>query len=440
MKRQKGISWLYNELPGLISAGVFTHETAQKVRDYYGEVNSKSRMQIALAIFGVIGAVCVGLGVILLFAYNWDDFSRFQRTMLAFVPLILSSILMAWSVFKKKDSLAIREGFSVFNMLSVGGAIALISQIYHLPGDIDSFLLTWMLLSIPLVYLMAASLPAVLYLVGITTWSAMAQISGGHALLFWPLVALVFPHYLKHLKKDPYASRPVWLSAAICLCFSVAIGTTLEKVLPGLWIVVYSAFYAVLYMASKFWFDDAPAAWQRPFRNYGLLGTTILSYIFTYEWVWEHIGWRYYRIGGRFHEFAGFADYIVAAVLVVVAIGMLVHMVRERRWFESSFGAMPIIAILSYCISGLGDNTFFAIWIFNLYVLFLGIICVLSGLKERHLGVTNGGILIMGVIIFTRFVDSSLGIIERGIIFIIIGVCFILANIYLGKRMAKEVA
>jgi len=440
MKKNNSITWLYREIPELVRKGIFSNETAEKIRAHYGEVSPKNRMQMALTIFGVAGAVCMGLGILLLFAYNWDDLSRFQRTSLAFVPLILSNIFMAWAIFSKKESVAIREGLSVFNMLSIGGAIALISQIYHLPGDIDSFLLTWMLLSVPLVYIVSASLPAVLYLIGITTWAAMSQISGGHALLFWPLLALIFPHYLKHIKADPYASRPVWLSSALCLCLSVAIGISLEKVIPGLWIVVYSSFYCILFFVGKFWFDDAPATWQRPFRNYGVLGTTILSYIFTYEWVWKSIGWNYYRIGGRFHEYAGFVDYIVAAVLVVIAVSLMVKMAKEKRLLEMSFGIMPILAIISYSLSGFGGNELIAVWIFNLYVLYLGIICVLSGLKDKNLGVTNAGILIMGTIIFTRFVDASLGIVERGVIFIVIGACFIFANVALSKRINKEVS
>lgn len=439
MKQNKAIAWLYSELPELIRSGIFSNETAEKIREYYGEVNTKSRMQIALAIFGVVGAGCMGLGVMLLFAYNWDYLSRLQRTSLAFAPLILSNILMAWAIFSKKESAAVREGFSVFNMLSIGGAIALISQIYHLPGDIDSFLLVWMLLSVPLVYIMSASLPAVLYLFGITTWASMSQISGGHALYFWPLIALIFPYYWKHLSTDPYGSKSVWLSSALCLCLSVAIGISLEKVLPGLWIVVYSAFYSILFLVSKFWFDDVPSTWQRPFRNCGVLGITILSYLFTYKWVWKSVGWYYYRIGGKFHAYAGFADYIIASILVVMAIGLLVKMAKEKRLFEMSFGFMPVLAILSYSFSGFGGNVFFAVWIFNLYVLYLGIICVLYGLKEKKLGVTNAGILIMGIIIFTRFVDGSLGIIERGLIFIVIGACFIGVNMVLSKRIKSEV-
>lgn len=438
MKKLKCIAWLYQELPRLIENGVLSQESAQKLQDYYGEVNPRSKMQLALTIFAVVGAACIGLGIILLFAYNWDHLSKGGRTVLALAPLVISNLLCIWAVFKDKTSASIREGLSVFNMLSVGAAISLISQIYHMPGDIDSLLLVWMLLSMPLMYLMSSSLVAILYMAGITTWAAMSQIAGGHALLFWPLVACVFPLYLKHLSKDRYSSISAWLSTAICICFSVAIGISLEKVLPGLWVVVYSAFYVVLYLIAKLWFAEAPSFWQNPFRNFGLWGVTILSYIFTFEWVWDSIGWGYYRCGrSPFNEVAGVADYIIATILVVTAIILLVRCLKEKGCFEISLGVMPLLGILSYLLCGFGGNEFIGVWIFNLYVLYLGIINIVTGVKERNLLMTNAGTLILSVLIFTRFLDSSLGIIERGIVFIFIGTCFILSNVYLSKRMTS---
>jgi len=53
----------------------------------------------------------------------------------------------------------------------VGAAIALVSQTYNISGDRADFILTWMLLIVPLVYLMAATIPAVIYVAGISTWS-----------------------------------------------------------------------------------------------------------------------------------------------------------------------------------------------------------------------------------------------------------------------------
>ena len=35
---KKGLSWLYGELPGLVSEGILTEEGAGRIRERYGEV------------------------------------------------------------------------------------------------------------------------------------------------------------------------------------------------------------------------------------------------------------------------------------------------------------------------------------------------------------------------------------------------------------------
>jgi len=222
------------------------------------------------------------------------------------------------------------------------------------------------------------------------------------------------------------------------LCFTVSIGVSLEKILPGLWIIIYSCFYAILYLTGKLWFDDVETAWQKPFRNYGILGTTILSYLLTFEWVWKDIGCEFYRTGGKFHVEAAFMDYFILAALVVPAIALFVRAFREKRYLQCAFACMPILSILCYSFSSFGANPFVPVWIYNVYVLALGIICVVIGMRDKKLGLTNVGIFIMGIIIFTRFVDASLGIIVRGLVFIAIGICFILVNTILSKKFKVE--
>src|SRR3990172_1474913 len=80
-----GIKWLYQELPELITKGILTKEIADKMRQYYGEVKSISKTTVMLIILGTIGALLIGLGIILLLAHNWEQFSRFTRAVLSLV-------------------------------------------------------------------------------------------------------------------------------------------------------------------------------------------------------------------------------------------------------------------------------------------------------------------------------------------------------------------
>lgn len=439
MKNKKAIKWFMSELPLLVRQKVITQEAAESIDNYYGSMKQEGGLKIALGIFSVIGASCVGLGLILIFAYNWDNLTKIQRLILAFLPLVISLIFLTRAYFRNEQSMAVREGLSVFNVLSVGGCISLISQTYHLPGDIDSFLLIWSLLCVPLVYVMLSNVTAVLYLISITSWATMSQIAGGHALLFWPLAAIIAPYFLSLLRKNSYSSTAVWMSYAMCLCFSVSVGISLEKTLPGLWIIVYSSFYAILYLVGKLYFQHGTSAWQRPFQNIGSLGLLILSYMFTFKWVWRSIGWHYFRVFGRYHADAGLADYIITVFLVILAVSLLVRVFRKRNLLDLSFGIMPILAVICYSTVSAYNNFEMAMWVYSFYVLYLGVVSVVRGVKVNHSGVMNGGIFLLSVILYTRFVDASLGIIERAVLFIAIGICFILSNVFFSKRMIKEV-
>src|SRR5574341_805611 len=237
MKNSKHIQWLYRELPALMNDGVITAETADKLHAYYGDIKDGSKSRIALIIFGVLGALLVGSGIILLLAHNWDGLSRATRTVLSFAPLLIGQLMAGWTLVGKNESVAWREGTATFLMIAIGASISLIGQTYHLSGDTGKFLLAWMLLSVPLAYLLRATAPAILYLWGITAWAGVRQYEAGHALFFWPLAALVIPHFWQAAKENRYGIRAIILGWGISLSLCVATGIVLEGALPGLWIV-----------------------------------------------------------------------------------------------------------------------------------------------------------------------------------------------------------
>ncbi|MBD3630844.1 DUF2157 domain-containing protein [Cyclobacterium sp.] len=132
---------LVKGIPKLVKAGVISQETTGKIRDYYGEKGGQSNHHL-FVVFGIIGAPLVGLGIILLLAHNWDEFSRTAKTCLAFLPLLIGQVLCGFVLIKKQESVAWRESSTAFLFLAVGASISLVSQIYHMPGDLGLFLLT----------------------------------------------------------------------------------------------------------------------------------------------------------------------------------------------------------------------------------------------------------------------------------------------------------
>jgi len=438
MKNSKHLQWFYRELPTLMSAGIVSAETADQLRNYYGEIKEGNKSRIALIIFGVLGALLIGSGIILLLAHNWDELSRAARTVLSLIPLLIGQLLAGWTILRKRESIAWRESTATFVMLAIGASISLIGQTYHISGDFGKFLLTWMLLSIPLVYLLRATTPALLYLWGITTWAGIRQDEAEHALFFWPLAALIAPHFLQAVKENRYNIRAIILAWGISLSLCFATGIVLEGALPGLWIIVYSGLFAVLFLAGSAYFGEAPTLWQRPFHTVGACGISVLAFMLTYEWPWREIGWKYFRTSPEFHFNAALFDYVLTSTLFISTLYFLFRKTRAQQTATRLFGAMPIVSLIGYLFVASGAGIGLTLALFNLYLFACGLVVTINGIQSGHLGTVNAGMIILAALIVARFFDSELGFVVRGLAFILVGIGFLFTNWMIIRKSNKN--
>ena len=434
--KKKCLFWLRSELPVLVSAGVLSQDGADRLRDHYGLSESEEQRNIGLVICALLGASLVGLGVILLFAHNWENLSRPIRTVLAFTPLVMGQVLTSWTLVHRSDSVPWREGSTVFLMAGIGSAIALIGQTYHIPGDLGAFLLTWMLLSIPLVYLVNASAPAAFYWIGITSWTGYVQDEGGHALLFYPLAALLLPHLWMAIKEDRYGHRAVLLKWVFSLGLCVATGLVLEKSMPGIWVVVYSGLFATLYLLGKKFFQTAPTLWQQPLQIVGGMGVVVLSLLLTLDGPWMDVGWRHFRQGASYHEWAAVVDYLLAVALVSATGVLLAWFFREKRYDTFPIGLAGFFGFVGYVLVSLGAPEEVGMGLFNLYLFAVGSITLAVGIGRSNLTTTNAGLLMLATLIVARFFDWNLSFTVRGIAFIAIGIGFLAVNFLVRRKEA----
>ena len=431
---KKTIRWLYGELPELVAQGVLTPDSADALRNHYGSAERPSGRRIALILCSILGASLIGLGIILLLGHNWDDLSRQVRAVISFTPLVAAQLLAAYVIWRRGESVPWREGTATFLMLSMAAAIALVGQTYHISGDPGAFVLSWMLPSVPIVYLLGASLPALIYLVGITSWAGIAQGDGGHALLFWPMLAVVVPHIVQAFRRDRHGVRSTVLCWGLCLCLCVATGVTLEKVWPGLWIIVYAGLFASMYLAGSLWQDDSLSDWQRPLQVVGAVGAVVLALMLTYDWPWDDIGWGYYRHGWRHHEWAAVADYVLAVGLLASTVSLLAIFMRRGERGKLFIGVAPALAAIGYTVSAFTADETVAMTLFNLYLLVLGVGTIATGIRSERLSLVNAGMAVVAGLILARFFDSDMPFLLRGIAFIILGTGFLVTNLVLLRR------
>ncbi len=434
MSRKQNIRWLLSELPGLVSKGILPADSADRLRLHYGEAGAQASRRLAIVLFSVIGAVLVGGGIVLLLAHNWDQFSRAMRAMLAYLPMVLGQLAVAWTLSRKNAGVGVREATGAFLTLTVGACVAIVSQLYHISDDFGAFMLTWMLLIVPLMYVLDAVVPFLIYLAGITAWVGGRHAMNEHSAGLWLLAALVVPfarQVLSQNRRGPRASLLLW-GVAIASC--IVTGMTLEKVLPGLWIIVYAGLLSFFYFAGARWFDEEASVWENPLSVVGYVGTVLYSLLLSNSWPWHEIGWDYYRCGWNYHPWAGICDYALALGLTAGALLLALRAVRSGQSWRIQFAMMPVAAVLGYALVAFTDEPLAGSALFSLYLLVLSIATLVRGFRESKQGVVNGGLLMLTLLVVNRFFDTDFGLVTRGVVFILLGIGFFVANIVLVRR------
>jgi uncharacterized membrane protein len=105
-------------------------------------------------------------------AYHWDDFPRWVRLVLALGPLAVTQPVSWWVL--QKDAAAKpwqREAAALVQTLAVGAAMALVSQIYSLPGKWTDLIFWWCVVSVPLAWVLQSQAVAIAYRIGIAVWT-----------------------------------------------------------------------------------------------------------------------------------------------------------------------------------------------------------------------------------------------------------------------------
>lgn len=427
------IRWLYKELPDLVTKGVLTQENSDKLQGYYGEVKSISRATIMLIILGAIGALLIGMGIILLLGHNWEQLSRFTRAILSLAPLVAGQGLALWVLLKRPQSSWLKESVATFLSLMVGASIALISQTYNIPGDAGTFILTWMLLIAPIIYFMQASLSAAIYLIGITTWCGSNWNDPAKAILFWPMAAIIIPHFVWALRQEIYTLRTTLLSLTMVICASFAASFSLGKTWSGSWVIIFPSIYSICYLLGTMDVRTITTNWQRPLRLIGGIGLFVLAFQFTFKYAWQYFNGYSYGIARNITGLNSLPDNIISIAIIAAAMLLLYDNIKRKNWIASLFGVIPLLSIAAYLIKD--QSIILPLMIFNIYLFVLSTSCIISGIRGNNLAVVNAGMLMLAILIIARFFDSDIDFIMKGLVFIAIGIGFLVTNITLARRL-----
>lgn len=424
---------LLNDIPELVQAGILSSETAEKIRDYYKTKESTSHNRLFI-VFGILGALLMGLGIILILAHNWDEFSRAVKTGFAFLPLIIGQVLCVYILFKKADAVTWRESGAVFLFFAVGASISLVAQIYNIPGNLSAFLFTWMLLGLPLVYTMKSSAASLLYIIGITYYAAEIgywTYPTAESHLYWLLLLLILPHYYLLYKKSPHSNFMIFHNWFVPISVLIALGTVAKKT-EELMPIAYMSLLGCYYLIGNNSYFKTQKRRNNGYLILGSLGTIALLLILSFDGFWTKLSGKRFL----FNELIITPEFWFALVFSLFALVLLYSQKRKNPLQNIQSQELVFLIFIPVFILGLFSSV--SVILINLLVFGIGIFTIRKGAKINHLGILNYGLGIITALVICRFFDTNLPFFIRGILFISVGIGFFAANYWMLKKRKEN--
>ncbi|KAB8151717.1 DUF2157 domain-containing protein [Kordia sp. TARA_039_SRF] len=415
-------------LPELVENNIITEETAQKIIAYYDKPEETTQSNKLFIVFGILGAALVGLGIILIMAHNWDELPKFVKLIAAFFPMILGQVVLGYSIAKNK-SMIWKETATVFLYFSVGACIALVSQVYHISGNLESFILAWTVLCAPLLYVTKSKAAIFLHLI-FSTYYALITGYGFNVqtapLLYFVLLSVCIPRYITCMKEKESATvnalhwlfpASLLLSLPVCYDRSPQVAYLLYMFLLGIYVNIGQ----LPYFKNK-------SVLQNGYLCFGAIGTIILLLLVSFHDAWL-FGFRY--------DVVDTVEVISVLTLFLGACFVLYVNAKFQKVQQLSMLQFIFIVYGIIFLIGLVD-TITATILINILLFAIGIALIKTGADNIQFSTLNYGMLIITALIICRFYDTDVSFAIRGLIFLSIGVGFFITNYIMYKKQLKK--
>jgi uncharacterized membrane protein len=433
----KYITWLKTESERWVREGIVSSEQAGRIRGLYPASASTAPAGLSwgLIVFFGIGAVVVGLGIILLFAYNWSAIPKAGKLALVF-GLVVSAHGLGLRFRNTNDwRVMLGEGLSLLGTMSFGAGIWLIAQIYHIDEHFPNGFLFWGLGALAMAWAMPSVAQALLATVVLTIWGCM-EVSEFGIPVDWGSFLIVFG-----------IGGLVWRMRSAVLAGVGLAGLYFMLLFnAGHWAGTNGVFFAafslsVLLIAGAKLADERYATERmRSVMNfYGVGGFLFCAYVLTFEGAADDLfraSWRDREISIAFLSYRWGLMTLALAAWGVVALRFFKKSegsVALNEWFYP----LSLLFVASITLTGFDHPELLVAVVFNLAVLGLSTMWIVRGCREGALRLTVNGSLLLAAVVFARYFDLFNSLAARGAAFVVFGGILFAEGFYY-RRMRQE--
>ncbi|MET0070088.1 MAG: DUF2157 domain-containing protein [Candidatus Thiodiazotropha sp.] len=421
--------WLAKQISLWVDDGIIDQEQASRLRARYPQQDGLSFGKLLIS---SAGAIMIGLGVVLLFAYNWAEMSKGLKLTTIFT---LFGAAHVTGLVAGNNRPVLSEGLFALGTMLMGASIFLVGQIYHLDSHYPDAFLLWSLGALALAWARPSLTQAFMAIILVITWHMLEVIDFASAnqwalplVLFgifplvWRLHSPVLARFssvamllsmgliLLSLEAELAPITMLMVSAAL-LFLNIAAGNSglsyqdmaLEIAKPA-WLV----FVVILFMLSfaELLHKYLDLRSERPLGNIYFTASLIVSQA-AFLWL---------IVKGRFSA----AEILVEAVVLIALLPVLVLPYMNEHYWDYS----EIVLVV----------------IFNLLLLGVSIYLMVDGARQVDRWRMVSGCMIFAALAMARYTDLFDSLVVRAAVFLVVGVSlFAIANLYQRSKKPQEV-
>jgi uncharacterized membrane protein len=423
----KHVRWLHEQLPAWVTQGAISPAQADAIRRLHPE--SKTALPWGMLIFAGIGAVVIGLGVILLLAYNWQAIPKFGKLGLIFGALLAAHAgglrLLQAADWRRQ----LGEALSILGTMLFGAGIWLVAQVYHIDEHYPNGFLLWGLGALALAWALPSVAQGVLAVAALTIWGGTENFGFGTAVHWAPLLLAVGVGSLA------WKERSRLLLAAVLVGFYFLLLTNSARdrgvlAFPAAMNISVLLVALGCFAGHSIRFPNSAGL----LRFFGWAGFLIVGYLLSFHHVaGDALRWHKHLVTDqRWLPLAlyGWLPFVLAmAAWVWAAVSARIRRL-EMGGALSEQWLLPLTALLSQVLAvalPLKDEWMLEMskvavaGIFNLIFLAVAGMWMARGCREGELRLVILGSLLLLALVAARYFDLFESLALRGLVFVIVG-------------------
>ncbi|MBE2215170.1 MAG: DUF2157 domain-containing protein [Opitutaceae bacterium] len=414
--------WLAAEIDRWVADGVITPEQGAVLRARHPvpAESAAAGFSWGLIVFFALGAIVVGLGVVLLFAYNWAFIPKVGKLAIVFGAIVAAHGAGVYFRLKADWRSMLGEGLLVLGTMLFGAGIWLVAQIYNIDEHFPTGFLVWGLGALALAWAIPSIAQAIVATIVLTIWGAVEVLEFGQA-VDWATLLMI-----GGLGTLVWRLRSAVLTAVVLAGLYVHILTNAAH-----WGGAGTAFVVAMALSTAMIAlgtlvrggSPMPRSAGAVMRFFGLTGFLFCAYVLSFGDVADDV----LRSTLRMRESAALETayrWTMCALALgawVAVFGRNARAGRRLGETEQWFYPLGLIAVFGMTVAGFYEGEVLLAVIFNLVLLGVSGLWIVRGCREGRLRSVVLGSIILGLLVFARYFDLFDSLAARGLAFLLFG-------------------